>query len=276
MEQEMHAADEVQQEQPQEGASVDNMTEEEFSAYIETAKQGAQDIEGAQAHTQQEQPQEPKEEPPFRSFQTEEELQEFQNEAVRQQIQELHDQYNPYMEQLGQLTELAKGYYGEKNGKTALEQLLADLQAQSAERDGKSVEEYLQQKELERDAKAYRQQQEAQQKRQQEVGNICREWERQERVLKTIVPGFSLRRALSDKAFYKRVVEDGYSISEAYMAQDAPGRITGGENQTNTPRRRIIQEAGAQAQARQGVIRQDAKNMTDNEFEEYIRRIQNG
>lgn len=255
-------------------AAVEELSEEEFSDYIEMVRQGTPPEEAAQDPPAEEGPQEPPEEAheaPFRSFQTEEELRAFEEAAAGSRLQELRARYDPYIEQLGAISELAKGYYGAKTSQAAIEQLLSDLQAQSAERDGKSVEEYMRIKELERDAAAYRQQQAAQQKGRQETERILSEWQRQEQVLKKLAPGFSLRRALENSAFYKRVVEDGYSLSEAYMAQEAAQGT-----HPKSPARRVIQEAGAQKTARQGVIRQDAKDMTDQEFAEYIRRIQNG
>lgn len=294
--------------QPQDRAW--EMSEEAFRDYIESAKNGEVQAAGSTDSLQRERQdaqaaadgqeegngeaprkslQNEEKPEPFMQFATEAELQAYQNKTIGRRIREIRDQYAPAKEQLDRVYEIAREFYAVENGQDAVENLLQDLQRQAAQRQGVAVEEFAQRKALERDAAAWRKQRNAQMEQEQAVGRIYSDWERQAENLRQIVPEFDLQAAFQNQDFYQRVVDGGYSLSEAYMAvQWSPkdGTRTGrrfsaqGAPQpeggtTRTAQRRPILEAGAQNMGVSGKIRQDVGAMSDQDFAAYIRRIQN-
>lgn len=278
-------AEPVQPQSTQEAAKdkpdAAEMTDEEFSEYIESAKNGevqaangvaADDQEENRAENPAENLQNEEKPEPYMQFATEEELQAYQDKTIGNRLRELREQYAPAKEKLEQVFSVVKDFYAIEDQEEALKTLLADLQAQSAEKKGMPVEEMIRQQEMERDALAYRNQQKAEREQQKAVSKIYTDWERQAEHLRGILPDFDLNNAFQNPEFYQKVVEGGYSLSEAYMAVERSKPSP----QQKTAARRPIQEAGAQNTAVAGKIRQDVGTMTDGEFLSYIRRIQNG
>lgn len=270
---------------------VAGMSDEAFQQYIESAKNGevqaanrtadgkaagaAADGQGSESDTGKTEsgPTQTEEKPePFMQFATAADLQAYQDKTIGNRLRQLREQYAPAKEKLEQVFSVVKEFYAMEDQEEALKTLLADLQAQSAEKKGVPVEEMIRQQALERDAMAYRKQQRAEQEQKQAVTQIYTDWERQAEHLRQIVPDFDLKTAFQNPEFYQKVVEGGYSLSEAYMAVEKSRP----KPKPQAAARRPIQEAGAQNTAVAGKIRQDVGAMTDSEFLSYIRRIQNG
>ena len=262
--------------------NIEDMTDEEFEEYIASAKDGEVQAEAAAdsrsvAEVEQEktpaieQNQSEDTKKPFMQFATQEELQQYQDKTIGKRIAQMREKYAPYKERSDRLAEIARSFYGTEDAEAAVENLMNDLTEQNANKAGQTLEQYERNLRLERDAKAYRDQQ----KQQEETERIQQEWTRQTERLKQIVPEFDMKTALENPDFYQKVVQEGYSLIEAYMLTNRKAEKA--NVQTAPPRvRRAIQEVGAQKNGIGGNIKQDVKSMSDQQFDDYIRQIQEG
>lgn len=96
---------------------------------------------------------------------------------------------------------------------------------------------------------------------QQRVADIQNEWKKQAAVIKNIVPDFDLETAFENSDFYDAVTEQRLSIAEAYPLLER--------------QRRNIAEIGSLSGGVGGYVRRDVASMSDEEFDDYIKKIKN-
>lgn len=98
-----------------------------------------------------------------------------------------------------------------------------------------------------------------------ESGRIIDQWLKEEAELKKSVPNFSLQQAFGNPQFKKLVITDGLSIADAYAKMNP-------EKEAEPP---ALDEIGRSASgAGNGASEHDIDSMSDEEFNKYIKRIQ--
>lgn len=230
---------------------IEEMDDEAFDSYIESAKKEGEEVDDAQPSGEAE-PAENVEGKPYISFKTKEELQEYQDMTIGKRLKEIRESKNRATENLAEISELAKKKFNITNDRDALSMLIEELERQNA---GETKEEYNFKKQLEylKNEASY----------QQRVENIQNDWLSQSEVLKKIVPDFDLDEAFKNSNFYKKVVIEHQSILEAYPVLK------------KKPVRRAISEIGNLTNGVSGSIRHDVASMSDREFDDYIKKIKN-
>ena len=264
--------------------SIDEMSDEEFESYINSAQNGTlnREVQAAQSADDEDAnkggtentaddsetgdagPAGSEEAKPFRVFSTQEEFQGVIDGIIGERLKKNRESMNT----LESLKQHALNFYGTDDGDTALVQLIEDLQQQNAEKKGVSVEDYKQQSQDSIDAQKYRNEQKQATERDNQIAEIQKRWQRESEDLKAIVPDFDFAKAMQNKAFYENIV-NGKSVSTAYLAA----------NKQNTaavpkPQRRAIAQNGNMKGGAAGKVEANPASMSDAEFRKYIDRIQ--
>lgn len=235
--------------------SIEEMDDEVFEAYIESAKNSGGEVQAAGSSGEAGPADNNAGEGPYISFETKEDLQEYQNQTIGRRLKEIREAGEREIENVKSVLELAKARYGISDGKQALSRLAYELEEQNARSRGLSRGEYRAASELKslKDEISY----------QKRVSEIQNEWTRQGEALKKIVPDFNLEKAFENPEFYSRVVDRHETLAEAYQVF------------LKKPPRRAISEIGNLKNGVAGNITHDVSSMSDREFEEYIRKIKN-
>ena len=235
--------------------SIEEMNDEAFEAYIESAKNSDGEVQAVHDSGTAEPADNCAENGPYMSFETKEDLQEYQNQTIGRRLREIREAGEREMQNIKGVLELAKAKYKTSDNTHALSRLFEDLEEQNARREGLSRREYQTARELRslKDEVNY----------QRRVDAIQDEWTRQGEALKKIVPGFNLEKAFENPEFYTRVVDRRQSLAEAYSAI------------VKNPPRRSISEIGNLKNGVAGHINHDVRSMSDREFEDYIKKIKN-
>lgn len=97
-----------------------------------------------------------------------------------------------------------------------------------------------------------------------DTARIISEWQAQEKILKKSVPNFDLRKALENPQFKKMLIEDGMDVIDAYEAI----------NPKASKELPVLDEVGRSVSGSSGVTSHDVSSMSDDEFDRYIKRLQ--
>ena len=116
---------------------------------------------------------------------------------------------------------------------------------------------------LRADAMRYREQKQKRADYDKQVENIRSGWAKDIEAMKKFVPGFNFEKAMENKEFYALVMQ-GVSIPIAYIAVTS--------KQPTAPRRVIAQNAQSSS-AQNGAIDQSVENMSDEDFDKYLKKI---
>ena len=222
--------------------NVDEMNDEQFDAYIKSAKDG--EVQAASGTA------EPAENAgPYMSFDTKEALQEYQDKTIGNRLREIRESG----ERISGVCELAKQRDNTDSGEVALNLLKKELAEKNAGEAGLSLGQY----ELMNELRALKSETDYQRR----VDEIQNEWKKEEAALKNIVPNFSLEQAFENPDFYNAVVENHMSVTEAYPLLKS--------------NRYDISEIGNLTSGVGGYIKRDVLSMSDSEFDDYIKKIKN-
>lgn len=232
---------------------IDKMNDEEFDAYIESAKEGGE-VQAAEDSGDAE-PAEDAEQVPYMSFNSKEELQEYQDRTIGDRLREIREAGESERRELANISELARARYGIENDADAISSLIAELEEQNASDSGMTPGEYS----LSREIKALGSRLNYENK----VDEIQNEWLRQSEALKRIVPNFDIEEAFRNPEFYRQVVYQHRTLAEAYPAL------------AERPKRRTISEIGNLTNGVCGSVKHDVASMSDREFDDYIKKIKN-
>ena len=262
-------ADTADTAQPQ--INIDDMTDEEFFKYLETAQTeeadepktvnmseaAEQTAENADDVPDSEKDGVEKTDAPFKVYRSQEEWQSEIDGIIGKRLKSNREQTESY----NKILSIAEDFYGKEN---ALEGLIKDLRAQAAEKRSISPEEYTKRIELEEKARLY-DEQTALAATQQKQAEMLRSWQTQSEELRKTVPEFDFEKALTDTEFYDRIVK-GYSVADAYnLTKKAAAPVQVGK------RKPVAQGAlYSQAGGSQGEI--DVSKMTDKEFDDYLKK----
>lgn len=257
--------------------SVDDMSDEEFESYINSAQNGtvpenqtdirrevqAEDEQDNSDNTGTAEPAESeKKSEPFKQFATQEDYQREIDRIIGERLKKTRED----TEKFEGLKELSRRFYGGEDADASIRQLIDDLRAQNAEKSGVSVEEYTRQEQDSIDARRYREEQSRQAEEQKRIGEIQRRWQKESEDLKAVVPDFDLNTALGNKTFYDNLVK-GFSVSTAYLAANKAAQSAAAK-----PKRRPIEQVGA-AKSYGGKAEANPETMSDRDFADYINRL---
>lgn len=235
--------------------NIEEMNDEEFDAYIESAKDRDGEVQASPGSGAAEPAEKSAEDGPYMSFETKEELQEYQDRTIGRRLKEIREAGEREMRNIKGVLELAKQKYKTSDDTRAITRLFEELEEQNARREGLSKSGYRAARELRslKDKVNY----------QRRVDAIRDEWTRQGEALRKIAPDFDLEKAFENPEFYTRVVDKRQTLAEAYSAI------------VKKPPRRSISEIGNLKNGVAGHISHDVRSMSDAEFENYIRKIKN-
>ncbi len=251
----------MQEEITEPSKSIEEMSDEEFESYIDTAQESYDDSQNDK-NTGDAVPADEGNTKPFKVFNTQEEYQGEFDRIIGERLKKSRES----METLEGLKQHALNFYDTYDGDTALRQLVEDLQQQNAEKHGVSVEEYERQMRDSIDAQKYRIEQNRRIYEQQRIADIQRNWESEAAELKKIVPSFDFAKAMMNNTFYDNIVE-GQSVSNAYLAANQKSPVTVSKT------RRSIQQNGNMTGVSAGTVGANPASMSDADFMRYIERI---
>ena len=142
------------------------------------------------------------------------------------------------------------------------------MERQAAEESGKTVEEIREESRLRADAEAYRQIKRQKDAEEAQIRSIQESWMKEEQQLKTFISDFDFKKAMENKAFKSAVLDEGLSISAAYIKTL--------KNQPEERKRERVFEVGAGdgRGAEMGGV--DPMQMNEKDFSNYIRKIKEG
>lgn len=262
-------ADAADTAQPQK--SIDDMTDEEFFRYLETAQTeeadepktvnmseaAEQTAENADDVPDSEKDGAEKTDAPFKVYRSQEEWQSEIDGIIGKRLKSNREQTESY----NKILSIAEDFYGKEN---ALEGLIKDLRAQAAEKRSISPDEYAKRIELEEKARLY-DEQTALAATQQKQAETLRSWQTQSEELRKTVPDFDFEKALADTEFYDRIVK-GYSVADAYnLTKKAAAPVQVGK-------RKPVAQGALYSQAGGSPSEIDVSKMTDKEFDDYLKK----
>lgn len=251
---------------------IDEMSDEEFESYINSAQSGDSEVQAEAAqndfmsdedgnNTGDAVPADAAKSEPFKVFSTQEEYQSVIDGIIGERLKKSREG----METLEGLKQHALNFYGIDDGDAALYQLIDDLQYQNAEKHGVSVDKYRQQTQDSIDAQKYRNEQEFKNYKQQRIADIQQRWQNESAELQKVVPDFDFAKAMANNTFYDSIV-NGMSVSNAYLAVNSGGAPMNRQ-------RRAIPQNGNMRGSSAGKVEANPAAMTDNDFKRYIERI---
>lgn len=255
--------------------TVDEMSDEEFLSYINSAQNGTVPESHSEVQTNDEQdeqdnsddtgsaePADAAKSEPFKVFNTQEEYQGEFDRIIGERLKKSREG----METLEGLKQQALNFYGADDGDAALAQLIDDLQAQNAEKKGISVEDYKQQSQDSIDAQKYRNEQNRISDEQRKIADIQSRWQRESEDLKAIIPDFDFAKAMQNKTFYENIV-NGTSVPTAYLAANKAAAPAPKQQ------RRAIPQNGNAKGGSAGKVEANPAAMSDADFARYIEKI---
>lgn len=255
--------------------TVDEMSDEEFLSYINSAQNGTVPESHSEVQTNDEQdeqdnsddtgsaePADAAKSEPFKVFNTQEEYQGEFDRIIGERLKKSREG----METLEGLKQQALNFYGADDGDAALAQLIDDLQAQNAEKKGISVEDYKQQSQDSIDAQKYRNEQNRISDEQRKIADIQSRWQRESEDLKAIIPDFDFAKAMQNKTFYENIV-NGTSVPTAYLAANKAAAPAPKQQ------RRAIPQNGNAKGGSAGKVETNPAAMSDADFARYIEKI---
>lgn len=261
----------------------DSMSDEEFADYINSAKSGTVSHGEVQAESQETQsgeagpaddsnkaPEDGRadEVKPFKSFATQEEYQSELDRIIGERLKKTREG----KEQLDSILQQAGEFYGSEDATEIVKRLVDDLRSQNADKRGMDVDTYTKNQQDAIDAKRYREQQRAQEEREQKIQQIRERWMSEAEELKKVVPSFSFEKAIENKRFYD-LITDGQSVSMAYLACNNAAAESNSSNLGDTHKRRSIAQNGNARGGGSGTVEFNPETASDADFQKYIDKI---
>ena len=206
---------------------------------------------------------------PYRTFATEEEytreLDSAVSKAFDKRFKEKENEKN------ARILHAAKSYYGSETD-DPLTALAEDLEQRAADTAKIPVEDFRKNRQLEEDAKAYREQQQREREQQERNTSIISQWERDATQLKFIEPEFDFRIELQSNPQFRQLISQGLGVIEAYAASRP--QPTKAEPPKQAERKPIKQNAQS-PDGGTGTNTRNPANMSSAEFKQYIENIRN-
>lgn len=234
--------------------NIDEMSDEEFLAYLEEVSDGKKPLE-EKAAAEAEEPEEITEEAeaePFKSFETKEDYQRDFDERFNRRFKN--------HKEMEEVLNLARDVYGGGDDRAVLERLKQSLIQDAAEEQGKTAEEYEEEAALRRKAAKY----DELMKEQEERSSIMNRWLEDSEKIKGFNPDFDLEEALKNSEFRDNLVNRGMTVAESAYAL-----LNGGKKQA--PERSILQNASSGTQS--ASPKNDPSKLSEAEFKRYIDNI---
>lgn len=267
-------------------AAPDMLSDEEFESYIDNILAGGesksesianqdQGDEGGgvepEANPDEAKPEESgsDEAKPFRVFNDE---QEYQSEIDRI-FSKRHKDYKDLKSERDSIVDYLKEFYDTDNDSEAVELFKNQMIAKKSAEKGITAEEYSEQKETERKAKLY----DEQQKQQNDVEQLRSRLFSEESEIKKSDSSFDLMSVYSSDKQFKSDLDDSGSVYLAYAnyvkrAQKAPAKAVPAPAAANKPQRNFS-EVGTKPSA-SGKVSTSPAELSDEDFEAYIKKIQ--
>lgn len=269
-----NATDDAEVVSPQ-GIDIDNMSDEEFDAYLKKAYNGELDeaaVSPAGTGAEDEAEEAHKEEAtesenvPFKAFATEDEykaaMQEYFNAHIGDRLKGAREN----SERLDKIKGLAVGYYGDSDD--PIKALVDDLEKQNATRAGMSREEYVRNEALEADAARWREYQARLNEAQRHNDAVIQRWNEEEARLKQSVPEFNFAKAMENPQFHQ-MVTNGATLGEAYYAIQLGEMQKAAAAKQRTPMKQNAQMKGT----KHGSGINNMMSMSDDDFDKEMKRI---
>jgi hypothetical protein len=260
-------------------ADPENMSDVDFNEYIDNI------MSGVITDDDEELPQSPKatapsekepdadsdpEETVFKSFKSKEEYQAEIDRIVTNRVREHRQIKSEYDELANEL----KDFYGVDEPEEAVKRFKQQMLRQKADESGMSEDEYVAHSETERKVKAYDAMQEQQKKISETRSRLFGEAEQ----IKLTDKGFDLQSAYDTDAEFKADLDNTGSVYLAY-ANMVKRNATKATKKTApapvTKTKRAFKE-GAVSTTAGGRVKTSAADLSDDEFDKYIKEILNG
>lgn len=262
------------------------MDDKDFDDYIDGIMEGENRAEQSPAPTMSESVEEESESDdvaePFKSFATEEE---YQGEIDRIFSKRFHD-YKRVTEERDEMLDNLKEFYGVDDSEEAYSLFKNQLVASKAEDAGLSVDDYVEQSEQARKAKAYDKQMEYQERVEQERQRLISEAEQ----IKSDDKTFDLLKVYNSDKDFKADLDRTGSVYLAYAnyvkrlpqsaEPTAPSeselamRVSAGQEKMSVPSKRSFKEGGTAKSSSRGRVSSSPADLSDDDFEEYIKKIE--
>ena len=265
-------------------AAPDMLSDEEFESYIDNILAGGekesnsesiesqgQDDKGGSTETEtkpeEADPEGGGETKPFRVFANEDE---YQSEIDRI-FSKRHKDYKDLKSERDSIVDYLKEFYDTESDSEAVELFKNQMIAKKSAEKGITAEEYSEQKETERKAKLY----DEQQKQQNDVEQLRSRLFSEESEIKKSDSSFDLMSVYSSDKQFKSDLDDSGSVYLAYAnyvkrAQKAPAKVAAPA--ANKPQRNFS-EVGTKPSA-SGKVSTSPAELSDEDFEAYIKKIQ--
>lgn len=206
---------------------------------------------------------------PFRTFATEEEytreLDSAVSKAFDKRFKEKENEKN------ARILHAAKSYYGAETD-DPLTALAEDLEQRAADTAKIPVEDFRKNRQLEEDAKAYREQQKKEREQAQRNTDIISQWERDATQLKFIEPEFDFRTELQSNPQFRQLISQGMGVIEAYASSRPQPQKQEPPKQAE---RKPIKQNAQSPDGGTGTNTRNPANMSSAEFKQYIDNIRN-
>lgn len=276
---------------------ITDMTDEDFSEYIDKLRSGMEDEPAAiepdntkpepeAAETSEPNPDtgtDAEKSAAFKTFASQQELEDYMkplideavNNAMRSrlnkdELKEL-EEFRAMKPKIARLTDAAKYHYG--NSSDILQALTDDLDVQAAESQGMNIEDFRSRENDRRDAETYRTQQQRAAEEKDKNNGIVQQWQRDAEEAKYIYPDFDFKSALQNEAF-RQALLDGKSVLRAYKDTLYTEPEPTPEPPPQPKRKAIIQNAQT-AHAASDKPQSNPAQLSDKDFRAYIQKIRN-
>lgn len=244
---------------------ISTMSSAEFAEYLNNLGNEEEDAEtDAETPEEEEQPEEEEvgephaeDKPAFKTFATEKEYEDDKANAINEAFNKRFKGVRERDELLERIKRSAKGYYGD--AEDPIQAMLNDLDAQIANENGQSVEDYRLAQNDASELEQYRRAKREQDQRMEAEQRIVAEWRRGEEQLKEIDPSFSLDEAMKNPAFANQLT-NGASVAQAYLATRPKPK----------PKRREIAQNAQSAVKGTGETQRNPATMKTEDFLAYI------
>ena len=162
------------------------------------------------------------------------------------------------------LEDYARYRYPDSDNPT--EELMDEFEEELAAQRGMNAEDYRRSRAEELEFEQWKQERESRKNADENAQKVISEWESDAQKLKEFVPSFDLKQALANEQFRQRLLT-GENVIKAYRALNPSVK--------EEPRERFIDEVGRDSSgSARGSVERDVSQMSDREFREYIRKLE--
>lgn len=229
---------------------------------------------------------------PFRSYATEEDWKSDLDAELGKYKAERDTLEKEKYKHYDRLAEVLRFFYGDADDvfgalaedleKQRTDKLNADDQ-DAADAEGKSLEDYREEKRRNEDAQKWRDQEKHRAAADAARDSLVDEWSKDAHKLKLIFPDFDLKEALKVAAFAD-TLRSGKGVFDAYIASrpaeekngTADESAGGAEQESEKHEREPVLQNASSASAGRGNSRTDPSKLSSEDFKKYIDKIRNG